>query len=116
MGFFIYIIIKLKNILYICCMDKSKLIKQLLNTHVYQEMEDVQINVSKEPKDFGDDQYVIKLVITLGPVDGIFGRISKTPNIFKIKSFLSSTLNINIKKIKITSEFVEYYKTNYDFY
>ena len=115
MGFFIYIIIKLKNILYICRMDKSKLIKQLLNTHVYQKMEDVQINVSKEHY-LLTDQYVIKLVITLGPGDGVFGRISKTPNVSKIKSFLSSTLNINIKKIKITSEFVEYYKTNYDFY
>jgi hypothetical protein len=116
MRFFTYIIIDLKNILYICRMDKSNLIKQLLKMHVYQEREDVQINVSKAPKDLDTDRYVVKLVITLGPEDGVISRITKTPDIYKIKQFLSSTLNINIKEIKITSGFIEYYKTEYDFY
>jgi hypothetical protein len=94
-------------------MNKTSLIKQLLNDY-YENRSDVKFDVNLKTKDLDADIYVINLTLTFGPEDGIFSRLRKKAESTMTKKFLTSVLNLKNKELKVITEFIEYYSTEYD--
>lgn len=94
-------------------MNKTSLIKQLLNDY-YENRSDVKFDVNLNTKDVDADVYVINLTLTFGPEDGIISRLRKKGESRTTKKFLTSVLNLKNKELKVITEFIEYYSTEYD--
>lgn len=94
-------------------MNKTFLIEQLLN-HYYDKRSDVKFNVNIKMRDLNTYIYVINLTLTFGPEDGIISRIRKKGETTLVKNFLTSVLSLKNKELKVITEFIEYYSTEYD--